>query len=563
MRILGQYRSFPRSVQLLLLNQLTINVGFYMLIPYLADHLSEGLGMATWLVGLILGVRNFSQQGMFLIGGSLADRFGYKPLIVAGCALRTGGFALLGLVDNVPALVIASAATGFAGALFNPAVRAYLAQDSGERRVEAFALFSVFYQTGILVGPLIGLALTGIAFSVTCLVAAGVFAVLTVLQVRALPERRAEQDSKRVSMLAQWRDVAASRGFLLFSTAMIGSYVLSYQVYLALPLQARTLVSTGLGSTVVVAAVFAVSGGVTIAAQMRVTEWCRARWGPGRSLSRGLAVLAAAFVPLLVSEAVVLVLPELNGTTAGTALGITALLLAAAILALGTAVVFPFEMDTIVALSHNRLVATHYGLYNTVCGVGILLGNLGTGWAIDLARSAGLSPAPWAVLLAIGLLSAVALASLHRRGLLAPEPAAAVVEPPGEAAPTQCMATAVIDDAHTPTAPIGVGRQARRFATLHELPTEPLRVNPAPPVSHRPTPSPPQRPFRPRTTGSSAAGGPGQTPTGSESQRHRGAGSGGSSPTPSPAPDEVPQAEPPQPHSLRPRSPSQPTPPRG
>ena len=94
-RVLGQYRSFPRSVQLLLLNQLTINLGFYMLIPYLAAHLSDGLGLATWLVGLVLGVRNFAQQGMFLVGGALADRFGYKPLIVAGCALRTVGFALL------------------------------------------------------------------------------------------------------------------------------------------------------------------------------------------------------------------------------------------------------------------------------------------------------------------------------------------------------------------------------------------------------------------------------------------------------------------------------------
>jgi MFS family permease len=184
---LGQYRSFPRSVQLLLLNQLTINLGFYMLIPYLAAHLSDGLGLATWLVGLVLGVRNFAQQGMFLVGGALADRFGYKPLIVAGCALRTVGFGLLGVVDSLPALLVASAATGFAGALFNPAVRAYLARDAGERRVEAFALFSVFYQAGILLGPLVGLALTGISFSLTCLVSAGVFALLTVLQIRALP----------------------------------------------------------------------------------------------------------------------------------------------------------------------------------------------------------------------------------------------------------------------------------------------------------------------------------------------------------------------------------------
>ncbi|MCO5556455.1 hypothetical protein L7F22_010004 [Adiantum nelumboides] len=190
MRVLDRYRSFDRPVQLLLLNQLTINLGFYMLIPYLADHLSQGLGLSVLLVGVILGVRNFSQQGMFLVGGSLADRFGYKPMIVAGCALRTGGFALLGLVDNVPALIVASAATGFAGALFNPAVRAYIARDAGERRVEAFALFSVFYQAGIVVGPVVGLLLTGIDFTVTCLVAAAVFAVLTVLQIRALPARR-------------------------------------------------------------------------------------------------------------------------------------------------------------------------------------------------------------------------------------------------------------------------------------------------------------------------------------------------------------------------------------
>jgi MFS family permease len=91
----------------------------------------------AWLVGLTLGVRNLSQQGMFLVGGSLADRLGYKPMIVAGLILRTAGLALLGLVDSVPALLVASTATGLAGALFNPAVRAYVANDAGQRRVEA------------------------------------------------------------------------------------------------------------------------------------------------------------------------------------------------------------------------------------------------------------------------------------------------------------------------------------------------------------------------------------------------------------------------------------------
>ncbi|MHA6781798.1 MDR family MFS transporter [Pseudonocardia saturnea] len=418
MRTLAQYRSFPRPVQLLLLNQLTINIGFYMLIPYLAAHLSGTLGLATWLVGLILGVRNFSQQGMFLIGGSLADRFGYKPLIVAGCTLRTGGFVLLGLVDSVPALIAASAATGFAGALFNPAVRAYLAQDAGERRVEAFALFSVFYQTGILAGPLIGLALTGVSFSLTCLVAAGVFAVLTVLQIRALPQRGGSPSGTGGSVTAQWRGILGNRSFMLFSAAMAGSYVLSFQVYLALPLQARQVVSSDNAAMWVVAAVFAVSGLVTIVGQLRVTAWCRARWGPGRSITSGLVVLAGAFLPIAAADAV----PVASGGPAAAVLGVTALLVAAAVLALGTAIVFPFEMDTIVALSGDRLVATHYGLYNTVCGVGILLGNLGTGWVLGAARDAGLPAVPWVVLAGIGGACAVSLRALHRRGMLPAEP---------------------------------------------------------------------------------------------------------------------------------------------
>ncbi|AHH98188.1 MFS transporter [Kutzneria viridogrisea] len=404
-RILAQYRSFGLPVRLLLLNQFTINLGFYMLMPYLAAHLSGELGLAAWAVGLVLGIRNFSQQGMFLIGGTLADRLGHKPMIVAGCTLRTGGFVLLGFADSVPALLIASAATGFAGALFNPAVRAYVAQDAGERRVEAFALFNVFYQAGIVLGPVVGLALTTVDFRLTSGVAAAVFAALTVLQVRALP--RDSRSARVGSVLADWRSVLANRSFLLFALAMVGSYVLSFQIYLALPLEARRLAGDGPGGTALVTALFVVTGGLAIAGQLRITDWCRQRWGSGRCLVLGLGLMALAFLPPAIS-------PH------ETVWAMAALVLAAALLALATSVVFPFEMDTIVALAGNRLVATHYGLYNTVVGTGILLGNLVTGSALDLARAAGVPALPWAALACLGLACTLALYTLDRREHLLP-----------------------------------------------------------------------------------------------------------------------------------------------
>ncbi|WP_165697201.1 MFS transporter [Mycobacteroides abscessus] len=392
-----QFRSFDRPSQILMVNQFAINVGFYMLMPYLAGYLAGPLGLAAWMVGLVLGVRNFSQQGMFLVGGTLADRFGYKPLIVAGRFLRTAGFAMLAFVGTLPAILIASAATGFAGALFNPAVRAYLATDSGERRVEAFAVFNVFYQAGILFGPIVGLALTAWDFRITCAVAAAVFAFLTVIQLMALPPNRAESErnADRAPVLTSWRSVVSNKAFLLFSGAMIGSYVLTFQVYLALPLQAALLTDDKKSETALVTSIFVVSGLVAIAGQVRLTGWLSARFGPSRSLVLGMLVIGTAFVPL-------------------------------ALLAVGTIATFPFEMDTVVRLADNRLVATHYGLYNTIVGIGILAGNLLTGSVFGYSQQHGVPSLLWVSLVVVALVCAAALLALRRAGLLDPGRASGV-----------------------------------------------------------------------------------------------------------------------------------------
>ncbi|MEU9885901.1 MFS transporter [Sphaerisporangium sp. NPDC051011] len=389
--------SFDRGVRLLMLNQFTINVGFYMLMPYLAGHLSAGLGMAAWTVALVLGMRNLCQQGLFLLGGTLADRLGYKPVIVAGCLLRTAGFAMLGLSGSLPALLVASAATGFAGALFNPAVRAYLAHEAGTRRVEAFALFNVFYQAGILAGPLVGLALVTLDFRLVCLVAAILFALLTVMQIRALPHCAATTGGSATGtstgVLAEWKVMLGKRPFVLFCAAMAGSYVLSFQIYLLLPLTAGGSGAAGL--------LFVLSAAVAIAGQMRITDWARRRWHNSAAITRGLLLMGAAFLP---PGLCVTVWPH------STAARLAAVLACTIVLTLGTTLSYPFEMDTILALSHGRMVATHYGLYNTVAGVGIAAGNVLIGVLVDSG-----SPAlPWLALAALGAMCALAVHLLHR-----------------------------------------------------------------------------------------------------------------------------------------------------
>src|SRR5262249_51530486 len=157
-------------------------------------------------------------------------------------------------------LLVGAALTGLAGALFNPAVRAYVAAEAGDRQPEAFAVFNVFAQAGILAGPLIGLALLMLNFRSVCLVAAALFAALMLVQWGVLPTRTRSAALRSTSVFADWRTVASNRSFVLFALAMIGFYVLNYQVYLALPMQVRHAT----GSDRWVAILFIVSGGLTV-----------------------------------------------------------------------------------------------------------------------------------------------------------------------------------------------------------------------------------------------------------------------------------------------------------
>ncbi|MDT0406332.1 MFS transporter [Streptomyces edwardsiae] len=416
MRTWHEIRRFPPAVRLLLVNQLGVNTGFYLLVPYLATHLTENLGMSAAVVGVVLGVRNLSQQGLFVIGGSASDRLGARGVIIAGCALRTAGFALFALGDGLGVLLGASVLSGFAGALFNPAVRAYLAREAEDRRVEAFALFNVFATTGSLIGPLLGSALLLVDFRTSALTAAGIFAVLTVAQALVLPARKAEPSAGGV--LADWREVLGNRAFLAFALAMSGLFTLESQLYLLLPDGARH--ATGWdGAAGLVFVVGAVTG---LLFQLRLTRALRQRGDRARWTAVGLGLMAAAFLPpALVAGA--------SGSPDGAAdavLRLLPVLAGALLLHLGVMVAQPFVMDLVPAFGRPGLTGTSFGVFYMISGVVAAAGNAGVGWVMDTGRDGGAAWLPWACCALAGLASALGVVRLRRLGSLPAPPHSAV-----------------------------------------------------------------------------------------------------------------------------------------
>jgi MFS family permease len=423
MRAIQQLRTFNRPVQLLLLNQLAIMTGFSMLMPYLTGYLTTTLGFAAWIAGLVLGLRTFSQQGLCVIGGTLADHVGYKPVIAGGCILRMAGFLLFALSDALPSVLVAALLSGLGGALFGPAVRAYLASESGDRRVEAFALFQTSEGVGVCLGPVLGVVLFQIDFRLVCVMASGIFLVLTILQLFYLPQREALETSGPRPVRSEWQEVLANRTFVVFTVGMAAYLTLYSQLYLSLPLEVRRLTGDDAG----IGILFTICALLSIMTQVHITAYLKAHCRPLQAIAVGLTLMGGAFLPPLAARPFLPIhaLPGAFGDATNWqavligAINFSPAFASAMLLSLGTMIVQPFALSLIPILGGNRLLGTYFGFYSLVQGSGTVVGNLAIGAAFDAGATLGLQSFPWLLLLGFGLASAASIISLDRKGVKA------------------------------------------------------------------------------------------------------------------------------------------------
>jgi MFS family permease len=420
MRTFRLARSLSPAVQVLLVNSFGIAFGFFVLVPFLATYLRDERHLTAAAVGAILGLRVFCQQGLTLVGGTAADRFGARPVIIIGCALRCVAFGMFAVVDQVVGLVVASMLVGLAGAFFSPAARAYIAVEAGERRLDAFALQNIATTVGALTGPLLGSVLVAVDFRWTAAVSAAIFAVLTVWQCFALPYRKVEPVAARALGLAV-RDAVHNRSFLGFAVATSVLFLLYNQFYLSLPLEA-TRVTGWAGAA---GCVFLVSTLVTLGTQLRMIRWLRRRLAPGVAIVCGLVAIAASFVPLVwstTSEPA----DSSGGLSTELAVGILVaavpVLVTTLLLTLGLDVAQPYALDLVSGFAPVGFTGTYIGLATTAAGITTALGNTAIGYADDLGRQWS---TPWISPVMLGTLAvgaAVAVAVLQRGGRLSLDP---------------------------------------------------------------------------------------------------------------------------------------------
>ncbi|MBF4630382.1 MFS transporter [Clavibacter michiganensis subsp. phaseoli] len=402
----------------LLSSQLVFNIGFYAVVPFLAVVMRDDLGLGALAIGLVLGARTFSQQGLFLLGGMLADRFGPRALIAAGCVVRVSGYLGLALAAGLPGFLVGAILTGLGGALFSPALQSLVADaDARARpsrrpgRPSLFAALVLVGEVGAAVGPLAGAALLGLGFSATVLVGTALFAAVGVALWWVIPA-----DAGRVVAspagsapavpappVDRWAAVR-DRRFLAFSALFAVDLVAYNQLYLGVPLE---LARAGAGTAAVGSAFLAVSL-LTIALQWPVALLAQ-RLGPGRALALGFGTTATGFAALALGS----VMPP----PAGAELVPVGVLVVC--LTLGHMTAGPVTMALVPSFAAGRPTASFYGLLASCGGIAVLVAGGVVGALLDDAPAVA-----WAILAALPVAAAIGLPRLL------PAPPAAPAAPP-------------------------------------------------------------------------------------------------------------------------------------
>ena len=136
-------------------------VGVEMTYPFETLYLNGELGVSMTTLGLILGITLFATLPMQVVGGTLCDRVGRRPVLVIAMLGSMTLYVGLGLTTDlgvIVALIAFEAAFGWAQ--FITASNAMIADlTPPARRAEAFSISRVALNGGTAIGPLIALPL--------------------------------------------------------------------------------------------------------------------------------------------------------------------------------------------------------------------------------------------------------------------------------------------------------------------------------------------------------------------------------------------------------------------
>ncbi len=212
--------------------------GFYNL---LAVYLTDRLGFTPEQQGAIMGTGSMLLYFLPTITGAIADKIGYKKVLVISFGMYISGFLMMSYFESYAAIFISFLYVAVAGALFKPIISGTIAKvTDDETSSVGFGIFYMMINIGGWLGPLIAGFLVDLSWNYVFALSMGVMAINYVIVFFFYNDPVIKNNNGTVgeSILQAFKNIGFALSdykYLIFLILMVGYWTAFNQLYYTFP----------------------------------------------------------------------------------------------------------------------------------------------------------------------------------------------------------------------------------------------------------------------------------------------------------------------------------------
>jgi len=245
-KVARAFRRFPRTFWAANTMELFERWAWYGLFLVLALYLTKSkevgaLGFSQEQKGNIMGIVSAILYFLPVITGSIADKLGYKKVLLLSFGILSSGYLVMGWLTNYYSVFMIFLFIAVGGALFKPVISATIAKTTDESNSSiGFGIFYMMVNLGAFIGPIIASKLRELDWQYVFYMSAGITLVNVILVLffykepdRGEPEKNLATSIKR-SLYNIYITLKDFR-FLIFLILIVGFWSMYLQLFFTLP----------------------------------------------------------------------------------------------------------------------------------------------------------------------------------------------------------------------------------------------------------------------------------------------------------------------------------------
>lgn len=248
------FKKFPRTFWVANTMELFERFAWYGFFMLFANYLTKssdigGLEFSQNQKGLIMGVGTGILYFLPIITGAIADKWGYKKVLILSFFIYVSAFILMPLFDTFTGVFLIYLYLAVGAALFKPVISATIAKTTTHKTASiGFGIFYMMVNIGSFLGPLLTLAFKDTSYDLVFYISAAIISVNFILILfYNEPERNETKEPLGETIKLVFKNiitVLVDFKFVLFLVIAAGFWTMYLQLFFMLPVFIEQWVDT-------------------------------------------------------------------------------------------------------------------------------------------------------------------------------------------------------------------------------------------------------------------------------------------------------------------------------